>query len=535
MSEQKPAPRGRTFLAGKVISNYGQSTINCVVRRISDEGAVIEVESVMGVPEHFHLLIPGEGNPHPCKRSWQSDKQIGLVFETEEMAREEAARTSSEEARGGEHVVRGQMLALRSALDVMDVGVLLLDANMKCQFINRAFRRMWALPDAVADRNPAFVALMYHGRDTKAYEIAAAEIDAYVAERVRLVRAGDTKPLDLRRTNGDVVRMQCACLPNGGRMITYTYVTDIVRHSDELEVLRSALDNVSEGVVMLDKDLNAQFLNAKIRKFWGVTEEQAAAHPSYASLIRNSPHTNDRGMTPAELNAFYDSRVAAVRDGNEPLRDLQTPDGRHIRAHCSVQKNGGRMLTYCDVTDLVNNAQQMEKLATIDSMTGLYNRRHFMALAAAEWSRFQRYYRPLSVLMIDVDHFKSVNDRYGHATGDEALIAVANACMEGKRSSDIVGRLGGEEFAMLLPETDLYQARIVAERVRKNVAARSLTTHAVHFNVTASIGLAAATVSMSGFEALLNAADEALYQAKEQGRNRVVAWTPPPAAKLAAE
>ncbi len=298
MSEQKSAPRGRTFLAGKVISNYGQSSIDCIVRRISDVGAVIEVESVLGVPEHFHLLIPGEGEPQPCKRSWQSDKQIGLVFETEEMAREEAARNRADEARGGDHIVRGQMLALRAALDVMDVGVLLLDANMKCEFINRAFRRMWALPDAVADRNPAFVALMYHGRDTKAYEIAPAEIDAYVAERVRLVRAGDTRPLDLRRTNGDVVRMQCASLPNGGRMLSYTYVTDIVRHSDELEVLRSALDNVSEGVVMLDKDLNAQFLNLKMRKFWGVTEEQAATHPSYASLIRNSPHTNNRGMPP---------------------------------------------------------------------------------------------------------------------------------------------------------------------------------------------------------------------------------------------
>src|SRR5262249_49476024 len=152
--------------------------------------------------------------------------------------------------------------------------------------------------------------------------------------------------------------------------------------------------------------------------------------------------------------------------------------------------------TYCDITDLVRNAQQMEQLATIDSMTGLYNRRHFMVLAASEWSRFLRYYRSLSVLLIDIDHFKSVNDRYGHAVGDETLVHVANACLEGKRSSDIVGRLGGEEFAMLLPETDLYQARIVAERVCKSIAAMPLTTHSVHFNVSASIGFATANVSM---------------------------------------
>jgi len=236
-----------------------------------------------------------------------------------------------DEARGADQIARGQLLALRAALDVVDVGVLLLDAS---QFINRAFRRMWALPDAVADRNPAFVALMYHGRDTKAYEVAPAEIDAYVANRVRLVREGDATPLDLRRSSGDVVRMQCANLPNGGRMISYTYVTDIVRHMDELEVLRGALDNVSEGVVLLDRELNAQFLNRKMRQYWGVSGEHANSHPTYASLISNSSYGKDRNMTPDELKAFYAGRVAAVRDGNEPVRDLQLPPARsgHTRS-----------------------------------------------------------------------------------------------------------------------------------------------------------------------------------------------------------
>ena len=123
MSEQKPMPRGRTFLAGKVISNYGQSTIDCTVRRISDTGAVIEVESVLGVPEHFHLLIPGEGEPQPCKRSWQSEKQIGLVFETVEAVKAEGAQAGPDEAKGADQIMRSQMLALRAALDVMDVGV----------------------------------------------------------------------------------------------------------------------------------------------------------------------------------------------------------------------------------------------------------------------------------------------------------------------------------------------------------------------------------------------------------------------------
>jgi diguanylate cyclase (GGDEF)-like protein len=169
-------------------------------------------------------------------------------------------------------------------------------------------------------------------------------------------------------------------------------------------------------------------------------------------------------------------------------------------------------------------------------MTGLYNRRHFLEQADAEWSRFQRYQRPLSMLMVDIDHFKQVNDRYGHAVGDEAIIAVAKACASGKRQSDIVGRLGGEEFAVLLPETDLAQAAIVAERLRNTIAAQVMMAHKVHFKVTVSIGIAAASLSMSGFDVLMRAADQALYQAKDQGRNCVVQFAPPPEApKLAAE
>ncbi len=542
MSEHSLPLRGRTFLAGKIISNFGQSSIDCIIRRISDDGATIEVASVFGVPEHFHLRIPNEDPPRPCQRKWQSEKQIGVTFEAIEAGRidktdkaENADAPVQPERRGGDGIVRGQMLALRAALDEIEVGVVLLDHELRSLFINRAFRRMWALPDAVADRNPPFITLMYHGRDTNAYQIPADQVDAYVAERLRRVRDGVTTPIDLRRTNGEIVRMECAVLPDGGRMLSYTDVTDIVRHSDQLERLRYALDNVSEGVVLLDADLNAQFINKKMRTFWGVTDEQAASHPPYASLIANGPSARDRGMTQDELEAFFAGRVAAVRSGSEPLRDLKTTDGRHIRAHCDVLQNDGRMLTYCDVTDLVRNAEQLERLATINSMTGLYNRGHFLNQAAAEWSRSQRYQRPLSMLMVDVDHFKQVNDRYGHAVGDETIVAVAGACAKGKRQSDIVGRLGGEEFAILLPEAELAQATIVADRLCKAIAAHVMMAHEVQFKVTASIGIAAASVSMSGLDALMRAADQALYQAKAQGRNCVVQWSPPETPKLAAE
>jgi diguanylate cyclase (GGDEF)-like protein len=533
MSEQMS---GRTLLAARIVSNYGQSTIDCVVRRMSDRGATLTTESPLGIPKQFQLLIPGEGPPRSCKLVWQSGKEIGLEFEeTEVSAETQSSPLMKSLDRGADSLMRGMMLALRSALDEIETGVVLLDADLRAQFINRAFRKMWALPDQVADSRPSFVTLMYHGRDTSAYEISPAELDRYVVERFRLVKSGDTAPIDLRRSNGTVIRMQLAVLPNGGRMLSYTYVTDIVRHSDELEMLRNALDNISDGVMLLDADLKAQFLNKKTREYWSVTPEKVAQHPTYLDLITNAPHAGAHGVPPEQLDVFFAKRVEAIRSADPPIRDALTPDGRHVRVHCSVTPSGGRMLTYCDVTDLVQNAQLLEKLATIDSMTGLYNRRHFMTLAEAEWSRFQRYQRPLAVLAIDIDHFKSVNDRYGHAVGDDTIVSVAVACQQSKRNSDIAGRLGGEEFFMLLPETDLAQATVVAERLREKVATHFLTVHKVRFNVTVSIGIAEATVSMAGFDVLLRAADQALYQAKGEGRNRIACWTAPQAPKLAAE
>jgi PAS domain-containing protein len=415
-------PRGRTFLAGKVVFNFGQSIISCVVRRITDSGADIELESGVGVPERFLLSIANEGTALPCRLTWRSEKQIGVVFETQEAAHPSPSEENVPESARVD-ALRSQMLALRAALDHVPLGIVLLDARLNARFINRAFRRMWALPDEVADRHPSFAALMFHGRDTGAYEMPADRLDAYVAERIELIQRSESLQLDLRRTTGDVIRMQCTPLPDGGRMMTYTEVTDIVRQADELRVVRDALDNVQDGVLLLDADLNATFMNRKVREFWEVSEQEAARRPPYASLVQRSRRALAPDLPKKDLANFAARRVAEVKAGDH-LRELQTPDGRRLRAHCTKTDGGGRMVTYFDVTDLIRNAEQLERLATTDALTGLYNRRHFLTSLEAEWSRFQRYYRTLSVLMVDIDHFKAVNDRYGHAVGDNAIKAM---------------------------------------------------------------------------------------------------------------
>lgn len=122
---------------------------------------------------------------------------------------------------------------LAAALNQIDLGVVLLDADTRAEFINRAFRKYFALPDEFADSKPPLIALMYHGRDTHAYQLPDDELDHFIAKRTEMIRAGDTTPIDIELTNGRVLRLNCAALPNGGRMLSYTPVTDLIRQGDD--------------------------------------------------------------------------------------------------------------------------------------------------------------------------------------------------------------------------------------------------------------------------------------------------------------
>ena len=168
-----------------------------------------------------------------------------------------------------------------------------------------------------------------------------------------------------------------------------------------------------------------------------------------------------------------------------------------------------------------NKTSELEKLATTDGMTELSNRRQFDKAIKSEFARYQRYGRPLSLLLIDVDHFKTVNDRLGHEAGDTVLKAIANLCAGVRRESDLVARIGGEEFAILLPETDESAALVVAERLRGLIESNLKTLNEMKLNITVSIGVAAATFSMASSAVLLKQADSALYRAKNNGRNQI--------------
>jgi diguanylate cyclase (GGDEF)-like protein len=166
-------------------------------------------------------------------------------------------------------------------------------------------------------------------------------------------------------------------------------------------------------------------------------------------------------------------------------------------------------------------ACDLQTLAAIDPLTNLYNRRQFETLARAELARCHRYMRPCSFLMIDVDHFKHVNDTYGHEMGDWVLKVVAGILTSAQRDADVVARVGGEEFVVMLPETTAEAAKMVAERIRSTVFANALIIGESKLVLTVSLGVSEATASSPGIEAVLRDADRALYEAKQMGRNRV--------------
>jgi len=163
----------------------------------------------------------------------------------------------------------------------------------------------------------------------------------------------------------------------------------------------------------------------------------------------------------------------------------------------------------------------VQRLAITDGLTGIYNRRYFFELAERELNRARRSEHLVSAIMLDVDHFKKVNDTYGHAIGDQVLRAVAERCSKNIRSIDNLGRYGGEEFAVILPLADLKVAQIVAERLRQCIADVPIPTEKGDVTVTISLGVASSVQDDEDAAALLNRADAAMYEAKQAGRNRV--------------
>ena len=303
----------------------------------------------------------------------------------------------------------------------------------------------------------------------------------------------------------------------------------MAKMAEELAALRAIVDDLNVGILLLDKENRVQFINRPFRRFWRVPDSMINENLTFDALMHHSRGIRAYGLSQEFLSDYVCKQLALIRAGEQGPLKIRFANGAVIQFRCNMLPNGGRLLTYGNVSELVKETDAFERLACLDALTGLNNRRNFLLLAEAEWTRFRRYGRPLAFLMIDIDSFKSINDRYGHPAGDDVIRWVADTLRKHKRTSDIVGRVGGEEFAMLLPETTLDNAAIAAERFRQAIANCLFTVAGQSLSVTISVGVTVCRGDTGSIGELLKEADVALYEAKRCGRNRVCRFVLPPA------
>ncbi|WP_240359314.1 diguanylate cyclase [Pyxidicoccus trucidator] len=247
-----------------------------------------------------------------------------------------------------------------------------------------------------------------------------------------------------------------------------------------------------------------------------------------ALLDKLAPPDGSQG-TPVLVLAPQEPRstwLAALNRDAEVMFDPWEPDELVARVRRCLSRQAR-------LEALASQVGELQRLSSTDGLTGVHNHRHFQERLREEFRRAQRYDDALSLILLDLDHFKDVNDRYGHSAGDGVLREVAAALQRGVRETDLVARYGGEEFAVLLPRTHLAGALTVAERVRRELRALRLGSDST-LTVTASLGLSSFPHrTVLSPEQLLLTADEALYRAKHEGRDRICLHTqvppfPPP-------
>ena len=281
------------------------------------------------------------------------------------------------------------------------------------------------------------------------------------------------------------------------------------------------LDNLFAYVALLDTDGVVQEVNKAPLDRAGYRREDVIGQYFYDAPWWNYDD-NVREQLIAAVNAAKQGKTSRYDVVVKMGEDLVPIDFLIAPVLDSSGSIVGLLPTAVDITERKLLEEELQRQARLDYLTGLPNRRSFMDRGEAELSRASRYGKPLSILMLDIDHFKQINDTYGHQAGDLVLKSLAITIQEVLRNVDIIGRLGGEEFASVLPETGIEKATEVAERLREVISAGEVTLPDginIHFSV--SIGISALIDKNSNIDTLLNEADKALYRAKQEGRNRI--------------
>ena len=276
------------------------------------------------------------------------------------------------------------------------------------------------------------------------------------------------------------------------------------------------------GIYLIDREGRVQSWNLGAKNITGFEASEVIGQPfsrlfAHAALKETLPQ---KALGFARANRHCRDEYARIKKNGEEYYALCSLDA--VR-----EENGqiaGFVEVFHDITQQKLRENKLYKQATRDVMTGVYNRGHFTELAMQEIERAQRFSEPLSLVLMDIDFFKKVNDTYGHEVGDKTIIALAHTSAEFIRKIDFVGRIGGEEFAITLPRANKEPAFDMAQRLRIKLSELKIKAAEKEFSFTVSMGVAALRPHTKDLQELMRNADAALYKAKREGRNRVETW-----------
>lgn len=282
--------------------------------------------------------------------------------------------------------------------------------------------------------------------------------------------------------------------------------------------LQAILNSIQDGILVLDADLTVRYANPVMER-WRTAGESIEGRR--CPLCDRLPDSNAGGCTAVRCLKSGHVESAILPSDSIPgvawlevfSYPIRSPETGAITGVVEFVR---------DITERRRNEERIRRLATTDELTGVHNRRHFIERAEVELSRSMRYRDPLSLFILDIDHFKSVNDTHGHDAGDKMLREVARTCKHALRDADLFCRWGGEEFAGLLIRTSPSDAVKTAERLREAVADISVSYGDAWLRVTVSIGITHTETCKEDLDDLMKRADDALYLAKSGGRNRVL-------------
>jgi len=288
---------------------------------------------------------------------------------------------------------------------------------------------------------------------------------------------------------------------------------------DKENLLNIILNNIDAYVYMKDYDRNFKYVNSKVVDVFGYKS---------ADEITGKKDTE---VIPQEVaDSFWEMDKKVFATGRKQVAEEIFPDengeNRHywsIKLPYILEDGTVSLIGFStDITELQVLKEELRIQSITDYLTGAYNRRHFVKICQNEFERSKRYEIDLSIIVLDIDWFKSINDKYGHIVGDEVLKEIAKNCNALKRQEDTFFRVGGEEFAIILPHTDIENAKEFAKRIQKYQSENPLKgDFEGEIKITFSIGISSLKSSDKSYEEIFVRADDAMYEAKNSGRNRV--------------